>query len=93
MSSVLWSIAILHSKIDTILLITTIKNLFDTTMSFIFTRNIVHITSEMAYPAKVAIAAPSIPITGINTRFINRLAIAPAERIKKFGHVFLITKN
>ena len=39
------------------------------------------------YPTKVAIAAPSIPIRGINVKFKITFTIAPKERIIILGHV------
>ena len=70
-----------------------ITNLKETTISFILQSTIIQMISETAYPIKVAMEAPSIPITGINVKFRITLMIAPNKRINIFGHVFLTTKN
>ena len=63
------------------------------TISFILIRAIVQTTSEITYPARVAMAAPSIPMRGIRIKFSKTLHMAPPARIRMLGQVFFMTKN
>lgn len=69
------------------------KNFLDTINNFIRINVTAQTTTEIKYPAKVAIAAPSIPIRGINKKFSTILLAAPILKIIIDGHVFFTTRN
>ena len=86
-------INVLHTAKKTAIIVVAVINLIDTTMSFIRHNTTTQTTSDTMYPNNVAIDAPSIPRTGINTRLIIMFITAPDRRINTLGHVFFATKN